>query len=74
MKKITPQFMPYVEQAPHFVEAVKRAQQEKTTVRESLETFRDDPFLLYACLWFAYSKRVPVLFEAPQAGRRPRRQ
>lgn len=70
MKKITPQFLPHVERAPQFVEAVRRARQraadegarEVAPVVERLDAFEDDPFLLYSCLWYAYSQGVPVVF------------
>ena len=68
MKKITPKYRPYLERAPRFLEAVQQAKQGRadTTVQETLETFEDDPFLLYACLWHAYSEGVAVTFQVPK--------
>lgn len=69
MKKITAQFMPHVRRAPQFVEAVRIAslqagagRQGAPAVVQRLDSFQDDPFLLYACLWYAYSEGVPVTF------------
>lgn len=71
MKKITPQFMPQVQRAPHFIEAVLSAKHQDNTghqgspvIAERLDSFHDDPFLLYACLWYAYSEGVAVTFAA----------
>ena len=62
MKKITPQFMPHVQRAPGFVAAVVRAKENQAAVSERLDAFQDDPFLLYSCLWYAYSEGVAVTF------------
>jgi hypothetical protein len=71
MKKITAEALELVrEGAPHFVSDVKRAVKESEGRTEpmpvitSLVAFCDDPMLLYACLWFARSEAVAVLFTA----------
>ena len=65
MKKITPQFMPHVQRAPRFVAAVLHAKENKAAVLERLDAFQDDPFLLYSCLWYAYSEGVAVTLLPP---------
>ncbi|BDI34148.1 hypothetical protein CCAX7_61990 [Capsulimonas corticalis] len=35
-------------------------------VEVSLEQFNDDPFGLYACLWYAWSEGVRVTLVAPK--------
>jgi len=58
--------------APHFLAAVRasrresRLRQKDVSLLLTLDAFYDDPFLLYACLWFAYSHGVRVIFSAPQ--------
>ena len=61
--------MPLVHRAPQFVQSVAGAKYQASqgqtgvpTVVERLERFEDDPFLLYACLWYAYSEGVAVTF------------
>ncbi len=67
MDRITPEHMPYVEKAPRFIEAVRAAKRTGSPVIERLESFDDDPFLLYSCLWYAWSEGVAVTFQAPRA-------
>ncbi|MBV9852099.1 MAG: hypothetical protein JO250_20735 [Armatimonadetes bacterium] len=68
MQKIAPQFMPHVERAPQFIEAIQRAKHDhkghdrQVTITQRLETFDNDPFLLYTCLWYAVSEGVAVTF------------
>jgi hypothetical protein len=55
-------------EAPGFREAVRHAKAAVCGTRKTahlpvrLERFDDDPFLLYACLWYAVSEKVEVRF------------
>ncbi len=55
-------------EAPDFREAVLHAKAAFRSLRKTpqlsvrLERFHDDPFLLYACLWFALSENVEIRF------------
>ena len=55
-------------EAPDFREAVRQAKASVHGSRHTarlpvrLERFADDPFLLYACLWFALSEKVEIRF------------
>ncbi len=57
-----------LEGAPRFVEAVRSVQRKNRLSKRrhalllTLDAFYDDPMLLYACLWFAYSRGVEVRF------------
>ena len=42
--------------------AMPHKKSHKKIMRISLVTFYDNPILLYACLWYATSKRVTVTF------------
>jgi hypothetical protein len=69
LKKITPEYMADVERYPAFTAAVQAAKDygSRPTIEVSLEQFNDDPFGLYACLWYAWSDGVHVMFAAPKA-------
>ena len=78
MQSISPQALQLVqEKMPHFLEEV---QQVKATARGTrkqarlvmnLDSFEDDPFQLYACLWYACSEGVEVrLCPRPRASNR----
>jgi hypothetical protein len=55
-------------EAPDFREAVRHAKAAVRGMRKTarlsirLERFDDDPFLLYACLWFAGGENVEIRF------------
>ncbi|MCX6382469.1 MAG: hypothetical protein NT023_23820 [Armatimonadetes bacterium] len=56
------------EEAPHFIEAVRQASmqnrqsEEEVAILLTLEAFRDNPTLLYACLWYAETQKVALTF------------
>lgn len=58
------------EGAPQFVQDVRTAARTGSmegvapALRLALETFQDDPMLLYACLWYAHACGVDVMFVA----------
>jgi hypothetical protein len=69
MLPISPQALHLIEsEAPDFRKAVLQAKKAMRGSRSPagmqmrLERFHDDPFLLYACLWYALSKNVEVHF------------
>lgn len=71
MRAISPEARKLVQdKTPHFLTAVQQAKQEAQGTRKAarlvlrLEMFADDPFQLYACLWYADSEGVEVLFSA----------
>ena len=71
MKPISPEARKLVQdKTPHFLTEVQQAKQEAQGTRKaarlvlSLNRFEDDPFQLYACLWYAGSEGVDVLFPA----------
>ena len=70
MKTMPPDVLRFVqEKAPHVVEAIRKTKQEKRDqagLALRLATFEDDPFLLYAALWYAYGEGVEVTFQAPK--------
>ena len=74
MKKITSDVLRFVQQkVPGFVERVtqaKEGQGDQAPLTLTLSCFADDPFLLYAALWYAYGEGVEVTF---QARKRPAR-
>ena len=49
--------------APWFMERLVEAQSQSKPVTLRLEEVEDNPLLLYACLWIANQRSVPVLFE-----------
>lgn len=72
MKPISPEAMKLVQdKTPHFLAEVQQKKQRVQGTRKaarlalSLNRFEDDPFQLYACLWYAGSEGVDVLFSAP---------
>lgn len=67
MKPIPDEVRRFVErQAPEFVAALSAAKQEnRPFLSLTLESFEDDMALLYACLWYAHARRVPVLLQTP---------
>ena len=67
LKKISPKFMADVARYPAYTAAVQAAKAAilLPTLEVSLEQFNDDPFGLYACLWYAWSEGVRVTFAAP---------
>ncbi|BDI31478.1 hypothetical protein CCAX7_35290 [Capsulimonas corticalis] len=71
LEKITPAHMVHVERYPWFVAAVQVAKADGSypALEISLERFDDDPFGLYACLWYAGSEGVRVVFVALNAGK-----
>jgi len=77
MQKMPRRLMRYAKDAPRFTEAVRKARRDAArtgaapTVRETLDAFEDDPFVLYACLWYAHGRGVSVTFEAPRDGGNP---
>lgn len=58
--------------ASHFIHVVQRAaaesrqRKERIVVLLTLDAFYDDPMLLYAALWYAYSSGVIVTFLSKQ--------
>lgn len=70
MEEISPDALRLVQEgAPRFLKAVERAakqsQRDNTQnagISLTLDAFYDDPMLLYAALWYAYSQGVPVTF------------
>ncbi|MCW3053463.1 MAG: hypothetical protein JWN14_2633 [Chthonomonadales bacterium] len=67
MHDISPETLRFIEEnAPDFVLAVQHAKevadqkQKPAKLKVVLETFEDDPFLLYACLWLALSEGVEI--------------
>ena len=72
LEKITPAHMVHVERYPLFVAAVQAAKGDGNLcpiLETTLERFNDDPFGLYACLWYAGSEGVRVVFVALNAGK-----
>ena len=63
------------EKAPFFQEQVRQAREQASNTRKHarlqvrLDTFADDPFVLYACLWLAYSEGVEVRLPAKSLAR-----
>lgn len=71
MHDISPEARHFVEtHAPDFVLAVQHAKeaanlkQNPAKLKVALETFEDDPFLLYACLWYGTTAGVTCIFKA----------
>lgn len=50
-----------MERAPRFVRAVDAARQRGGDAKTRLRSFRGDPFLLYAALWYAADEGVAVI-------------
>jgi hypothetical protein len=76
MQDISPEALQLVEQgASHFIHVVQRAAAESRQRKEpisvflTLDAFYDDPMLLYASLWYAYSQGVVVTFCPKQVDR-----
>lgn len=69
MKKMPRKYLRYVNAAAEFKQAVQDARRigSSAPLQERLDSFEDDPFLLYSCLWYAYSQGVTVTFLAPAA-------
>ncbi len=66
MQKITPEYLDFARRkAPHVVQVIEGAKADGKTAPLRLEVFADDPFLLYTCLWYAYSEGVVVTLSAP---------
>lgn len=71
MQRISSEALKLVqEKTPHFVEEVQQGKASVQGTRKTarlvvrLDRFEDDPFQLYACLWYASSEGVDVLFAA----------
>jgi len=65
MDTISPQTLRYVEQTPHFREAIEDAKSVGTTypqVTITLADFDDDPLRLYACILYARHAGVYLIF------------
>lgn len=71
MKRIPARYRKYVEEnAPAFAEAVRAirdkngrlAHPHSAIMETNLEAFNEDVVLLYACLWYAASEHVPMIF------------
>jgi hypothetical protein len=65
MHDMSPEALRFVStNAPDFVLAVENAKeaadqrQKPAKLKVALETFADDPFLLYACLWYSINAGV----------------
>ncbi|MGI4791065.1 MAG: hypothetical protein ACRYFS_19740 [Janthinobacterium lividum] len=54
-----------LDHAPRFATAVDNARKRGGEAATTLRAFRDNPFLLYAALWYAASEGVSVTFNAP---------
>ena len=71
MQPITSQARKLVqEKMPHFLDEVRSVQASVRGTRKRarltlrLDQFQDDPFQLYACLWYARSEGIDVLLSA----------
>lgn len=80
MQDISPEALHLVQEgAPHFFQAVQRVvtahprPAETPPLLSTLETFYDDPILLYAALWYAYTQGVPVTLLPKEVSRAVRR-
>jgi hypothetical protein len=66
MSPISPEYRQFVlDHAPRFAAAVDGARKRGGEATTTLRTFRDNPFLLYAALWYAASEGVRVTFSPP---------
>ncbi len=54
-----------LDHAPRFALAVSHARKRGGEATTTLRAFRDNPFLLYAALWYAASEGVLVTFTPP---------
>ncbi len=67
MQKITPEHLDFARRkAPHIVQTIEGAKADGDVAPLRLEAFDDDPFLLYTCLWYAYSEGVTVTLSVPE--------
>lgn len=55
-----------LDHAPRFADAVALARKRDGTAVTTLRTFRNNPFLLYAALWYAATEGVAVTFTPPK--------
>lgn len=62
-----------LDHAPRFALAVDHARKRGRAAATTLRAFRDNPFLLYAALWYAASEGVVVTFSPPTASNPPMR-
>ena len=63
---ISPEYRQFVlDHAPRFAAAVDGARKRGGTAMTTLWAFRDNPFLLYAALWYAASEGVAVTLDPP---------
>jgi hypothetical protein len=69
MYDIPPEALDLIERkAPEFITAVQRAQatgetkEQTATIFLTLDAFAEDPFLLYACLWYSAACGVTCTF------------
>jgi hypothetical protein len=69
MHEIPPDTLDLIERkAPEFITAVQRAQatgatkEQSATIFLTLDVFAEDPFLLYACLWYSATCGVTCTF------------
>ena len=64
---ISPEYRQFVQDhAPRFAEAVDRVRRNDGTAVTTLRAFRNNPFLLYAALWYAATEGVGVTFNPPK--------
>jgi hypothetical protein len=73
MQSISPEALFLVtDQAPAFIKLVNRMAHRKTRrlLHIPMDTFDDNPFLMYACVWYAQSLDVDVQFSARLLGER----
>ena len=69
---ISPEYRQFVlDHAPRFALAVDHARKREGSAATTLRAFRDNPFLLYAALWYAASEGVAVTFSPPIASNPP---
>ena len=66
MPSISAEYRQFVRDNAHrFAAAVDHAQKSNGTAASILRAFRDNPFLLYAALWYAASEGMVVSFNPP---------
>lgn len=66
MKAITQEYIEKIRKgAPNFIKAVDDQKEEGQLVIFMLDAFINEPDLLYACLWYAYSNGVEVRMIPP---------
>ena len=69
MPPIAPEYRQFLfDHAPRFATAVENARKRGGEATATLRAFRDNPFLLYAALWYAASEGVAVTFTTKARG------